>query len=443
MRSPQQRIGLTQTQRLELNTSLQASIAILRTDAAGLTRYLEEQAAENPHLRLEPPPQPGLHDWLPRWAGVLGAGGGGLGLAAETADTSPSLIAHVLREIAGLNLSPRAHKIAMALAEVLEPSGWLGAALSIVAAETGAPLAEVEAVLQRLQQIEPTGIFARNLAECLRLQAIESGAYDAEMAAVLAHLDLLGSGDLARLAKACHISEAAVLQRFRLIRAMNPKPGAEFASISAAQSREPDLVVKATATGWSIALNRSALPTLRVEKSEAGSAEGLSQAKALERMVEARNTTLLLVGREILARQQEAIRLGPIALAPMSMADLAEALGFHESTISRVVSGASLDSPRGTWWLRQMFSAALGGNGQPLISGAAMRGRLARLIAAENSARPLSDSALAMALAIDTGVTIARRTVAKYREAEGIPVASRRKRKPVLPRMGRKGRAEG
>lgn len=442
MRSPQQRIGLTQTQRLELNTSLQASIAILRTDAAGLTRYLEEQAAQNPHLRLDPPPQPGLHDWLPRWAGVLPSGGG-LGLAAETADTSPSLIAHVLGEIAALKLDARQHRIAMALAEVLEPSGWLGAELSIIVAETGAGLAEVEAVLHRLQQIEPTGIFARNLAECLRLQAIESGALDAEMAAVLAHLDLLAAGDLARLAKACGLSEAAVLQRFRIIRAMNPKPGAEFASISAAQSREPDLVVKATAMGWSIALNRSALPTLRVEKSEAGSAEGLSQARALERMVDARNATLLLVGREILARQQEAIRQGPIGLAPMTMADLAEALGFHESTISRVVAGASLDSPRGTWWLRQMFSPALGGNGQPLISAAAMRGRLARLVAAENPARPLSDAALAMALAIDTGVTIARRTVAKYREAEGIPVASRRKRKPVLPRMVRKGRAEG
>ena len=443
MRSPQQRIGLTQTQRLALNTSLQASIAILRTDAAGLTRYLEEQAAENPHLRLEPPPQPALQDWLPRWANVLGGTSGGLGLAAETADTSPSLMAHVMGEIEAMKFAPKDLKIAIALAEVLEPSGWLGAELRQVVAETRATQAEVEAVLHRLQQMEPTGIFARNLAECLRLQAIEAGVLDREMAAVLAHLDLLATGDLGRLAKACHIPEAAVLQRFRAIRSMNPKPGAQFASISAAQMREPDLVVKATANGWSIALNRSALPTLRVEKSDAGSAAGLTQAKAIERMVEARNTTLLLVGREILARQQEAIRLGPVGLAPMTMADLAEALGFHESTISRVVAGASLDSPRGTWWLRQMFSPALGGNGQPLISAAAMRGRLARLVAAENPARPLSDEALAMALTIDTGVTIARRTVAKYREAEGIPVASRRKRKPVLPRMGRKGRAEG
>ncbi|GLS86627.1 RNA polymerase sigma-54 factor [Cypionkella aquatica] len=442
MRSPQSRIGLTQTQRLELNASLQASIAILRTDAAGLTKFLEEQAAQNPHLRLDPAPAPSLQDWLPRWSGVLVAGSG-LGLAAETADTSPSLMAHVMGEIERLNLAPKQLKIAVALAEVLEPSGWLGAELSLVMAETRSTLPEVEAVLQRLQQFEPTGIFARNLAECLRLQAIEADAFDADMAAVLSHLDLLATGNLARLAKVCNTTEAAVLQRFKVIRAMNPKPGAEFASVSAAQTREPDLVVTATPTGWGIALNRSALPSLRVERSEAGSADGLAQAKSLQRMVEARNSTLLLVGREILARQQEAIRLGPTGLAPMTMADLAEALGFHESTISRVVAGASLDSPRGTWWLRQMFSPALGGNGQPLISGAAMRGRMARLIAAENPSRPLSDAALTMALAIDTGVTLARRTIAKYREAEGIPTASRRKRKAILPRTSRKGRVEG
>ena len=441
MNARRPRLGLTQIQRLSLNTSLHTSISVLRSDAEGLTRYLEEQAADNPHLRLQAVLAP-AGDWLPRWTGVFAAAGGS-GNAADLPEASPSLMAHVLAAIAALHLQPREGRIALALAEALEPSGWISASAGGIAAELGVTEAEVEAVLIRLQGIEPAGLFARNLAECLRLQAIEAGVLDKEMAAVLAHLDLLATGDLARLAKACHIPEAAVLQCFRLIRAMNPKPGAEFASISAAQMREPDLVVKQTAAGWSIALNRSALPTLRVEKSQQGSAEGLSQAKALERMVAARNATLLLVGREILLRQQEAIRLGPIGLAPMSMADLAEALGFHESTISRVVAGASLDSPRGTWWLRAMFSPALGGNGQPLISGAAMRGRLARLVAAENPGRPLSDEALAMALALDTGVRIARRTVAKYREAEGIPVAARRKRKPVLPRMGRKGRAEG
>lgn len=437
MRSPQQSLGLTQTQRLALNPSLQASIAILRNDAAGLTRYLEEQAAENPHLRLDPAPQPSLRDWLPRWSGVLTAGGE----MPEAASASASLISHVLAGIAGLGFGPRDGRIAMALAELLEPSGWLGGDLARLAQELGTSMAEIDAVIEKLQQLEPTGIFARNLADCLRLQAIEAGENDAAMQAVLAHLDVLAGGDLARTAQACGITSAQVLAKFRIIRGMNPKPGAEFAPLSAAAVREPDLIVQASATGWTLALNHSALPSVQINTQATGG--GLSAAKSLQRMVEARNTTLLLVGQEILTRQDDALRLGPGALKPMSMAELAETLGFHESTISRVVAGASMDTPRGTWWLRQLFSANLAAEGEPPLSAIAMRHRLARLVSIENPERPLSDQALMQALEIDTGVSIARRTVAKYREIQGIAPAHQRKRKSVLPRIGRKGRSKG
>jgi RNA polymerase sigma-54 factor len=437
MRSPQQSLGLTQTQRLALNTSLQASISILRSDAAGLTRYLEEQAAENPHLRLDPPPAPGLRDWLPRWSGVFRAGG----QMPEAAAASSSLISHVLAGIAGLGFGARDGRIAMALAEILEPSGWLGGDLAGLAREVDASLSEVDAVVEKLQQLEPTGIFARNLADCLRLQAIEADEYDATMQAILAHLDVLAGGDLARTAQVCGITSAQVLAKFRIIRGMNPKPGAEFAPLSATALREPDLLAQATATGWSLALNHSALPSVQINAAATGG--GLSAAKSLQRMVKARNATLLLVGQEILARQQDALRLGPSVLKPMNMAELAESLGFHESTISRVVAGASMDTPRGTWWLRHLFSANLAPDGQPAFSAIAMRHRLARLVSVENPERPLSDQALAQALAIDTGITIARRTVAKYREMQGIAPAHLRKRKPVLPRLGRNSRSEG
>ena len=123
-------------------------------------------------------------------------------------------------------------------------------------------------------------------------------------------------------------------------------------------------------------------------------------------------------------------------------ADLAEALGFHESTISRVVAGTSVDTPHGTWWLREMFSPAMGGNGAPLVAAAALRHRLSRLIGAEAPAQPLSDAALVEALTAETGVTLARRTVAKYRETLGIPAASRRKRQ-MLPPLGKKRRSKG
>ncbi len=428
MHSNRTSINLTQTQKLALNASLFTAITLLRSDAAGLTRYLEEQAADNPHLRLSVAPPSGLQDWLPRWSGVMQASGTA---QPEAAEAAPSLIAHVMAAIDQMPLSPRDRRIALALADALEPSGWLGLPLPKIAAEAGASLPEAEAVLRHLQTIDPPGLFARNLSECLLLQAKDAGVLDAPMVALLGHLDLLAAGDLARLARICLVTEAQILERFRSIRAMNPKPGTDFSPLAAAQLREPDLEVRALPDGgWAVALNRSALPDLRVEDDGRGGAQ-LTAARAVLRMVEARNITLLAVAREILARQQQALALGPIALAPMTMADLALALNLHESTISRVVAGASIDTAHGTWWLRQMFSAAIGDPDGPQVAGAALRHRLARLIGAENPAKPLSDAALAMALTEETGVQIARRTVAKYREVQGIPAAYRRKRKPL------------
>jgi RNA polymerase sigma-54 factor len=436
MRNRQQ-LRLTQTQRLVLNTSLQTSIALLRSDAAGLTRYLEEQAAENPFLRLGPAPEP--QDWLPRWSGVFQAQG--LGAAAELPSSSPSLIAHVLAQIDALSLPCPQTLIALALVEALEPSGWLGRDLGAIATSLGLPLAEVEAVLMRLQRLDPAGIFARNLAECLRLQAEDSGVLSAAMERVLQNLDILASGDIARLARQTKQTEAQARDCLATIRAMNPKPGADFSADSPSLRRPPDLLVRPEAGGWSVALNGSALPSLQVDPNAKGTAAALSAARAVERMVQARNATLLLVGRDIVQRQQAALRFGQIALLPMTMADLAETLGVHESTISRVVAGASLDTPHGTWWLRSLFSPALGAGGL-VLSAAALRAWLSQLIGAEPRHAPLSDAALVVAIAQNTGVALARRTVAKYRETLGIPAAYRRKSR-LLPPLGEKGRSKG
>ena len=431
------RINLTQTQRLALNTSLNAAIGILRTDAAGLTRYLEEQAAANPHLRLDrvlAPPG----DWLPRWRGVFEPLGGRGGAEPDlTPAASPSLIAHVLQAIAALDLPPRARRIAEALADALEPSGWLGHPVTKIAAAAGATEAEVAAVLERLQRIEPTGLFARDLADCLRLQAREAGMLDPIMTAVLANLPLLASGDFARLARACDTSEAEVLARFRLIRGMDPKPGASFDAgfghgALPPPPREPDLLARplAAGTAWEIALNHSALPSVEVRRNTATDKAALAVARGLKQAVEARNATLLRVGREIAARQQQALAQGPGALEPMTMAEIGEALDLHESTISRVVAGAALDTPRGTIWLRQMFSSARAGADEGSgRSAAALRHRLAALIAAEDPTHPFSDARLVQMLANETGVTLPRRTLAHYRETAGIPAGPRRRRR--------------
>lgn len=422
---PRQRI--TQTQRLQLNLRLQSSIHILRADAAGLTRYLEEQAAENPALILRPP-EISPQDWLPRWAGVTGSAGG---MPVEAlAAAAPSLMAHVTAAVDRIFPAGPARRIALALAEGLEPSGWLGQPPDAIAKRLRADPAEVEAVLAALQQIEPAGLFARDLRDCLRLQAEDMGMADPVMLAVIRHLDLMAAGAVARIAQLADTTEAEVMARFRVIRSMNPKPGTQFAAASA-PVREPDLTARRDPEGWVVGLNRSALPDLRVD---AGRGAGRAAARVIERMVAARNDTLLRVGREILRRQQSALDHGLVALEPMSMAEVATALDLHESTVSRIVAGTSLDTPRGTWWLRALFSRRMGDG--PAQSGAALKARLAELVAAEDAATPLSDDELALRLGAD-GAQVARRTVAKYRALLDIPPAHRRRRRPVRDRKGR------
>jgi RNA polymerase sigma-54 factor len=409
------RISVQQTQRLTLTTTLAASIRVLRADAQGLSRYLEEQAAENPALVLGRPPS---GDWTPRWKSVLGPGAE----APEAASAAPSLVSHALELIEAMRLPPREARIGEALVEALEPSGWLGRAPAAIAQRAGVALAEAEALLRRVQlRAEPTGLFARNLAECLRLQAEDAGDLDPAMAAVLDRLDLVARGETERLAREVGVDEATIRARIGALRSYDPKPGARFEPC-AAPVREPDLIAEKGEQGWTVSLNRSALPTIHVAE---GRGKGRAGARALVRMIEGRNATLLAVGQEILSRQRAALDQGTGALVPMTMADVAGALGLAESTISRIVAGTAVDTPRGTWWLRALFTRSAREGGP---AAGALRDRLARLVASENPAAPLSDEALAQALD-EGGAPIARRTVAKYRAMLNLPPAHRRRQR--------------
>ena len=435
--SPGNQIGLrqTQTQRLLLNKALVASLGVLRSDAAGLTRFLEQQAALNPHLRLEAATPPAAGEWLPRWTFAFGRGGGDAALEfAQSA--GPSLMAHVTAKIDDWAPIGKERQIAMILAEALEPSGWIGRPLAEIAAELGCTVPQIEAVLMRMQAFEPAGLFARNLAECLRLQLVETGLMDAVFDTMLQNLDLLASGDLNRLARLAGVNGTDLTRRFRIIRSLNPKPGTQFSVLAADPVREPDLLVERTsAAEWAVSLNRSVLPSVLVRKSDQGSAAALTAAKALERMVAARNSTLLRVGREVLQRQQAALDGGPAMMVPLTMAEVAAALGLAESTISRVVAGASVDTPQGTWWLRRLFSGRVpardGANAE--ISTTALKDRLGRLIASEVPDQPLTDHEIARILT-QGGTPVARRTVAKYRAVMGISAAHRRSRAKPAPR---------
>jgi RNA polymerase sigma-54 factor len=407
------RITIQQTQRLTLTTTLATSMNILRANAEGLNRYLEEQAAENPSLLLV---RPTASDWTPRWTTAFGQ----TGPLPEPAAAAPSLTAHAMSLVERLRLQGRDARVAEALVEALEPSGWLGRPITAIAQTTGSSLAEVETVLARLQaEADPTGLFARSLAECLRLQAAEQGDLDPAMSAVLDRLDLVGRGEIDRLARETSLDVATIRARIGTLRGYDPKPGARFEPL-AAPVREPDLVAVRGPQGWTLALNRSALPTLSLSDEKG---KGRSAARDLIRLVENRNATLLNVAQEIMSRQEAALNDGPKALVPMTMADVALSVGLHESTVSRVVAGTAVDTPHGTWWLRALFTGAVRDGGP---AAGALRDQLARLVAAEDPKAPLTDEDLARALS-EEGVFIARRTVAKYRAALKVPPSYRRR----------------
>ncbi|MFN7599332.1 MAG: RNA polymerase factor sigma-54 [Cereibacter sp.] len=420
-----QRIGLTQTQRLQLTPGLQQSIRLLRMDAGGLTRFLEEQAARNPFLAVEEPPVlPAT--WLPRWGAAFAACRCSESGRSDPAMPAPSLMAHVLTQIRALACAPAERQIALVLAEALDPSGWLGRPLADLARQANCSVAQAEAVLMRLQRIEPTGLFARSLAECLRLQAQEADRLDPVMQRVLENLEMVASGQIGALARLCAVPESDVMARLRVIRSFNPKPGAQFDPVNS-DTHEPDLIVTEGAQGWDVQLNRTALPALSVRRPQGrltAQAEraALAEALGLCRIVERRNTTLLRVAHEVLQRQTAALDRGLAGLRPMTLADVAGALNLHESTVSRLVAGVSIATPQGTWQLRALFGPQVGD-----LSAAAIRAEIAQLVAAEDPARPLTDRAITEAL-LASGREVARRTVAKYRDMLRIPPAGSRRR---------------
>nr|WP_301458270.1 RNA polymerase factor sigma-54 [Pseudorhodobacter sp.]MDN5786903.1 RNA polymerase factor sigma-54 [Pseudorhodobacter sp.] len=424
----------TQIQRLRLNTALASSIRILRFDASGLTRYLEEQARDNPFLTLETA-QPAPGEWLPRWTTAFASQGlgdaGSPDVGAFLQAPALGLLAHVSRQIDQLFPPGRPRNIAFALMQSLEPSGWLGRPLGNIAAEFGCTVPEAEAVLTRLHAMEPTGLFARSLAECLHLQAEERGLLDRLMGCILDHLDLLAAGQTARLARMCDVPESDVIKTVRIIRSFDPKPGAQFGH-DAAPVREPDLTISRGPYGWQVSLNRSALPDLHVRDTAASSddaeeaSEKRQQARELQRIVTSRNHTLMRITQEILKRQEAILSQGMTALQPMTMREVGVAVALHESTISRAIAGVSVDTPRETIWLRSLFTAAPAGDGG--ASAGALRSRLLKLIQTEDAFAPFSDQALAVALSTETA-KLARRTVAKYRAMMDVPPAHRRKQR--------------
>jgi RNA polymerase sigma-54 factor len=404
-----------QAQQLTLTPSLRAALDILRMDASELTRHLELAAAQNPWIALRAPAATARPGTLA--GGMAQASADGVEAAGD------SLSTHVLNWIEARFPDGRARRIALHFAEALEPSGWIAVTCPEVARAERLPLAEVEAVLARLHRIEPTGLFARNLAECLSLQAAEAGALDPVMSGILDRLDLLGRGDLPALARHLRTDVETIRARVRVIRSFDPKPGARFGAEPVLPA-PPELIAQREPEGWFVVPAQGAVPRVQLRADAPVHEADVAAARALIDALDRRMALLLRVGTEMVHRQARAMEEGPARLVPLTRGAVAAVLGLHESTISRATAGLRILTPHGPMAANAFFPSALGDGA---VSSAAVKAALQRLVADEDGAAPLSDAALAEALSARQ-MPVARRTVAKYREGLGIPPAFRRRR---------------
>ena len=355
-----------------------------------------------------------------------------------------SLYSHCLEFVNTLKLNPTEHIIALKLIDELEPTGWLAQDFSVMASQLGCSIEILEIVLQKLQEIEPAGLFSRNLKECLSLQAKEAGLYEPNLAAVLDNLHLIANGKFDLLKRRSGCSDTELSDIFKIIKSFNPKPGLKFESNNI-PIREPDLSVKETESGWIVELNNSTLPSVKVEKEYAKVVrkkvtekkdrdfiqDKIAEAKWLSKAIEKRNDTMLKVGSEIVKRQSSFLEHGIQYVKPMILKDIAEAVGMHESTISRVTTGSLMQTPQGTLELKAFFSIGLQQNDRESTSATSIKYKIKKLVETEDPCNPVSDDAIVEKLS-DEGIALARRTVAKYRKAENIPSSFARKRRNVL-----------
>lgn len=356
-----------------------------------------------------------------------------------------SIYAYCTEFSASLNFEPYENIIAHKLIEALEPTGWITDSLNDIAMKLNTTLENVENVLSKLQTIEPAGLFARNLKECLKLQAVENGIYCTSMEVVLDNLHLVGSGKFDLLKRRSGCTDDTIADIFRKIKSLNPKPGLIFDSVDI-PIREPDLRVFEGDEGWQIELNNSTLPDIKISKEYAKELtktcvsksdrefvrEKITEAKWLQNAVNKRNDTMLKVGKEIVKRQIDFLEKGAQFIKPMILSDIAQAVDMHESTISRVTTGSLIQTPRGTMELKAFFSIGINqGVGTNAESASSIRHRIKKLIEQENPKSPVSDDFIVESLLIDN-IKVARRTVAKYRKLDNIPSSFARKRRNIL-----------
>lgn len=354
-----------------------------------------------------------------------------------------------------LNLAPMSdidRLIATAIIDAIDTDGMLSLTLEDITqslneatADAGVliELDEAVAVLKRIQQFDPTGVAARDLAECLQLQLSQMAAdtpwREQALDLVARHLEVLGARDFTTLKRKTRLSEAELTRVVELIQSLNPRPGSTI-SQSEAEYIVPDVMVQKKSGRWVVELNGEATPRLRINATYADLVkradktadntflkDNLQEARWFLKSLQSRNETLLKVATRIVEHQRGFLEYGEEAMKPLVLADIAEAVEMHESTISRVTSRKYMDTPRGIFELKYFFSSHVSTNTGGEVSSTAIRALIRKLTAEENARKPLSDNKIAAILA-EQNIKVARRTVAKYRESLAIPPSNERKR---------------
>ncbi|MDX1400962.1 MAG: RNA polymerase factor sigma-54 [Kiloniellales bacterium] len=358
---------------------------------------------------------------------------------------APTLREHLLYQLQ-IAFDDSADKlIALHIVDMLDPAGYICGDLTDLAERLSCPMTRIEDALSLLQGFEPTGVFARNLKECLALQLAELNRLDPAMQTLLDHLDLLAKGELSSLRRLCGVDSEDFSDMLAEVRALNPKPALHFEP----ETNEiivPDVLMRALANGnWLIELNSETLPRVIVnhayyaEVSKQARSRNereylsthLQQANWLVKALHQRATTILKVSREIVRQQDGFFRKGIQHLRPLTLKDIAQAVDLHESTVSRVTANKYIATPRGIFELKYFFTAAIAGVNGTLHSAEAIRHRIKLLIDNESARKVLSDDTIVEILRSE-GVDIARRTVAKYREAMKIPSSVQRRREKAM-----------